>query len=90
LSAIGEGKTTGITTTRKPLTTTSTPMREVLVTAAEANDANVRVGSAAIAADTGSWLAAGDAVRLRGDDLASVYVIAESGSQAVSYTYEYA
>lgn len=90
MSQVGIGKKTGIGTTEARLVPSSTQANEVLITAAPGNSANVRVGVTGIADDTGAYLAPGDAIRIRVTDLSSVYVKAESGTQAVSFLYEYA
>lgn len=70
-----------IGTTAEPLADSQPVKKRLLLKADDANTAGIRIGETAGAAPDGYRLAPGAETRLFVDDVAKVYVVAESGSQ---------
>ena len=91
-SVIGDGiKTVTTAATRVALSTTTTPITEVTITALSTNTGIIVVGGstvvAAAATRRGTPLAAGDSVGLEVNSLASVWLDATVSGEGVSFTY---
>ena len=73
--------------TQEPLSTTSIPSFEVIVTAVSGNAGNVFVGDSTVSSTTGIVLAAGDSVTVPIDDVAKLWVDSAQNNDDVSFFY---
>ena len=76
-----------LTTTAQPLSADTVEITTIIITARQANTADIRISGDDVAVDNGQPLAPGEMVSMPFSDLANIWVIAESGTQNIDYTY---